>query len=59
MESQNCPYRADCHFYYIEKKTSSDEVLKGIFCLKGHERCEIYRRRSEGKSVPKGLWPDG
>jgi hypothetical protein len=43
----------------MEKKTSSDEVLKGIYCLKVYNRCEIYRRRSEGKPVPKGLWPNG
>jgi hypothetical protein len=43
----------------MEKKAASDEVLKGIFCLKGYARCEIYKRRSEGKPILKGLWPDG
>lgn len=58
MESPKCTYIEACPmFQYF--RTSAKKVYMQSYCEGDFQRCERYKLRSSGQTVPKDLLPHG
>ena len=58
-EVSKCPFRSTCAFYNKLEDLSSYKTLKILYCLKGHQRCEIFKRWTVGKAIPDNMLSNG